>query len=82
LRNLLVNVSGSYENDSFRGFSLTGNAFNAAARLRYLVNRNLLLGMATTTMARVIAFDLSYTQNVLARLGDRAAGQRLEPREP
>jgi hypothetical protein len=66
LRNLLLNVNASFENDSFQGITRTDNVFGAGAGVRYLVNRNLFLGgffsyyQRSSTAARA-----SFTQNIL-----------------
>ncbi|MBO0738452.1 MAG: outer membrane beta-barrel protein, partial [Alphaproteobacteria bacterium] len=44
LRNVLLNLGGSIENDSFQGTSRTDNVFAIVAGVRYLLNRNLFLG--------------------------------------
>ncbi len=44
LRNLLLNLNATFENDSFQGITRTDNVFSAGAGVRYLVNRNLFLG--------------------------------------
>jgi hypothetical protein len=71
LRNLLVNVNASYENDSFQGISRTDNVFTAGAGLRYLVNRNLFLGGSFSYQQRSSSLaGASFTQNiVMLRLG-------------
>jgi hypothetical protein len=71
LRNLLLNVSASYENDSFHGFGRTDNVFNAGAGFRYLVTRNLFLGGTYSYLQRSSSLSgASYTQNILLlRLG-------------
>ena len=71
LRNLLVNVNASYENDSFQGISRTDNVFTAGAGLRYLVNRHLFLGGSFAYQQRSSSLAASsFTQNiVMLRLG-------------
>jgi hypothetical protein len=71
LRNLLLNISGSVENDSFQGFSRTDNVFGGSAGLRYLINRNLFLGGNYAWLRRNSTLSgSSYTQNIVAmRLG-------------
>jgi hypothetical protein len=71
LRNLLVNVNASYENDSFQGTSRTDNVFTAGAGLRYLVNRYLFLGGTFAYQQRSSSLaGASFTQNiVMLRLG-------------
>jgi hypothetical protein len=66
LRNLILSLSASYENDSFRGFARTDNVFSASAGLRYLVNRNLFLGGSYSYQQRNSTLSgSSYTQNVV-----------------
>jgi hypothetical protein len=66
LRNLLLNVNASFENDSFQGITRTDNVFTAGAGVRYLVNRHLFLGgffsyyQRSSTLA-----GASFTQNLL-----------------
>jgi hypothetical protein len=66
LRNVLINLNASYENDNFQGISRTDNVFAAGAGVRYFVNRNSFLAGSFTyyqrssTLARA-----SYTQNVV-----------------
>src|SRR5262249_48281930 len=65
LRNLLLNISGSVENDSFQGFSRTDNVFGGSAGLRYLINRNLFLGGNYAWLRRNSTLSgSSYTQNI------------------
>ena len=66
LRNLLLNLSTSYENDSFQGITRTDNVFTVGAGARYLVNRNLFLGGSFTYYQRSsTAAGASYSQNVV-----------------
>jgi hypothetical protein len=66
LRNLLLNISASYENDSFQGITRTDNVFTAGAGVRYLINRNLFLGGSFTYYQRSSTLaGASYTQNIL-----------------
>jgi hypothetical protein len=66
LRNLLLNISASYENDSFQGITRTDNVFTAGAGVRYLINRNLFLGGSFTYYQRSSTLTgASYTQNIL-----------------
>jgi len=66
LRNLLLNVNGSYENDTFQGISRTDNVFTAGAGVTYLVNRHLFLGGSFSYQRRNSTFSgSSYTQDVL-----------------
>jgi hypothetical protein len=71
LRNLLLNVTAGYENDSFQSTSRTDNVFSAGGGVRYLINRNLFLGGTYTYLQRNSSVSgLSYTQNILMlRLG-------------
>jgi hypothetical protein len=66
LRNLLLNLSASYENDSFQGISRTDDVFTAGAGVRYLINRNLFLGGSFTHYQRNSTLaGASYSQNVV-----------------
>jgi hypothetical protein len=66
LRNLLVNLGASYENDSFQGITRTDNVFTVGAGARYLVNQKLFLGGSLTYYQRnSTAAGASYSQNVL-----------------
>ena len=66
LRNLLLNLNTSYENDSFQGITRTDNVFTVGAGARYLVNRNLFLGGSFTYYQRnSTAAGASYSQNVV-----------------
>jgi hypothetical protein len=71
LRNLLLNVNASFENDSFQGIVRTDNFFTAGAGFRYLVNRYLFLGGSYSYQQRIsTASGSSYSQSVLQlRLG-------------
>jgi len=71
LRNLLLNVSASYENDTFQGIARTDNVITIGPGLRYLVNRNLFLGSFYSYQQRSSSLTgSSYTQNILMlRLG-------------
>jgi hypothetical protein len=72
LRNLLLNVNASYENDSFQGsVRTTDNVFTAGAGVRYLVNRSLFLGGSFSYQQRSSSLaGASYSQNILMlRLG-------------
>ena len=71
LRNLLLNISGSLENDNFQGASRTDNVFGADAGFKYLVNRNLFLGGSYAWLRRSSTLSgASYTQNIVTlRLG-------------
>jgi hypothetical protein len=66
LRNLLVTLNASYENDSFQGITRTDNFFTASAGLRYLVNRNLFLGGSFSYYQRSSSLaGVSFSQNIL-----------------
>jgi hypothetical protein len=66
LRNLVVTVNASYENDSFQGITRTDNFFTASAGLKYLVNRNLFLGGAFSYYQRSSSLaGVSFSQNIL-----------------
>jgi hypothetical protein len=66
LRNLLLNLNVSYENDSFQGITRTDNVFTAGTGLKYLVNRNLFLGGFFTYYQRSSTIaGASFTQNIL-----------------
>jgi hypothetical protein len=71
LRNLLLNVNASLENDSFQGITRTDNFFTAGAGFKYLINRNFFLGGSFSYQQRSSSVaGASYTQNVLTlRLG-------------
>src|ERR1700730_735395 len=71
LRNLLLNVNASLENDSFQGIARTDNFFTAGAGFKYLVNRQFFLGGFFNYQQRSSSFaGASYTQNILTlRLG-------------
>jgi len=71
LRNLLLNINASLENDSFQGITRTDNFFTAGAGFKYLVNRNFFLGGSFSYQQRSSSVaGASYTQNVLTlRLG-------------
>jgi hypothetical protein len=71
LRNLLLNVNASYENDSFQSAARTDNVFTAGTGFRYLVNPNLFLGGDYTYQQRSSSVPgLSFAQNILTlRLG-------------
>jgi hypothetical protein len=72
LRNLLLNVNASYENDSFQGsVRTTDNFITAGMGFKYLVNRNLFLGGSYSYQQRSSSLaGGSYTQNILMlRLG-------------
>jgi hypothetical protein len=73
LRNLLLNLTTSFENDSFQGITRTDNVFGAGAGFTYLVNRHLYLGGYFNYYQRnSTAPGSSYTQNILAlRVGTR-----------
>jgi hypothetical protein len=66
LRNLLLNVNASFENDSFQGITRTDNFFTAGAGFKYLVNRNFFLGGSFSYQQRSSSVaGASYTQNIL-----------------
>jgi hypothetical protein len=66
LRNLLLNASAGYENDTYNGVSLTNNIFSVGAGFKYLLDRNLYLGGFYNYQQRnSTAAGSSYTQNVL-----------------
>jgi hypothetical protein len=71
LRNLLVNLNATYENDNFQGITRTDNVFSAGTGVTYLINRYLFLGGSFSYYKRSsTASQSSYTQNVvLLRLG-------------
>ena len=70
LRNLLLNISTSYENDTFHGFARTDNVLTAGAGFRYLVNRNLFIGAGCSYQRRNSSLSgFSYTQAVLTLRG-------------
>jgi uncharacterized protein (PEP-CTERM system associated) len=66
LRNLLLNLNASYENDSFQGITRTDNVFIAGVGVRYLVNRNLFLGGSFSYYQRSSTVaGAAFTQNIL-----------------
>jgi hypothetical protein len=66
LRNLLLNVSASYENDSFQGIVRTDDVFIGGGGFRYLVNRNFFLGGSFSFQRRAsTAAGASYSQSIL-----------------
>jgi hypothetical protein len=66
LRNVLLNLYTSYENDSFQGITRTDNVFNVGVSVRYLVNRNLFLGGSFSYYQRSSTLaGGSFTQNIL-----------------
>jgi hypothetical protein len=66
LRNLLLNLNASYENDSFQGITRTDNVFTAGVGVRYLVNRNLFLGGSFSYYQRSSTVaGAAFTQNLL-----------------
>jgi uncharacterized protein (PEP-CTERM system associated) len=71
LRNLLLNVNASFENDSFQGIVRTDNVFAAGMGVKYLVNRNLFLGGSYSYQQRSSSIaGASFTQNiVMLRVG-------------
>jgi hypothetical protein len=71
LRNLLLTLNATYENDSFQGITRTDNVFSAGAGFTYLVNRFLFLGGSFSYYQRSSTTSgSSYTQNiVMLRVG-------------
>jgi hypothetical protein len=71
LRNLLLNLNASYENDSFQGIVRNDNVFSGGAGSQYLINRHLFLGGSFSIYRRISTFPgVSYTQSiVMLRLG-------------
>jgi hypothetical protein len=66
LRNLLLTLNATYENDNFQGITRTDNVYSAGAGFRYLVNRFLFLGGSFSYYQRSsTASGSSYTQNVV-----------------
>jgi uncharacterized protein (PEP-CTERM system associated) len=66
LRNLLVTLGASYENDNFQGITRTDNVFTLGAGARYLVSRHLFFGGSLTYYQRSsTAAGASYSQNVV-----------------
>jgi len=66
LRNVLLNLYTSYENDSFQGITRTDNVFNVGVGVRYLVNRNLFLGGSFSYYQRSSTLaGASFNQNIL-----------------
>jgi hypothetical protein len=52
LRNLLINANAGYENDAFQKITRNDNVFHAGAGVKYLVNRNLYLGVSNAYQQR------------------------------
>jgi hypothetical protein len=71
LRNLLLSLNGTFENDSFQGITRTDNVFTVGAGFTYLINRFLFLGGNYSYYKRIsTASGSSFNQNVLTlRLG-------------
>jgi uncharacterized protein (PEP-CTERM system associated) len=66
LRNLLLNASTGYENDSYVGTSRTDNTFKVGADFKYLLNRNLYLDASYNYQHRTSTLTgSSYKQNIL-----------------
>jgi hypothetical protein len=53
LRNVLLNATGAYVNDDFKGIDRTDKGFNAGVGAKYLLNRNLYLGANYTFERRI-----------------------------
>jgi len=65
-RNLLLNASVGYENDTYLGVSRTDNVFSVSIGFKYLLNRNLYMGGSYNYQQRnSMITGSSYTQNVL-----------------
>jgi len=65
LRNLLLNASAGYENDTYLGVSRTDNILRVSAGFKYLLNRNLYLGGSYNYQQRnSTTSGASYTQNI------------------
>jgi hypothetical protein len=66
LRNLILNASAGYENDSYLGISRTDNILSVGAGIKYLINRNLYLGGSYGYLQRnSTVTGSSYTQSIL-----------------
>ena len=66
LRNLLLNASAGYENDTYLGVSRTDNIFNVSAGVKYLLDRNLYFGGSYNYQQRnSTTIGSSYTQSIL-----------------
>jgi hypothetical protein len=66
LRNILLNASAGYENDTYLGISRTDNILSFGAGFKYLLNRNLYLGGLYGFQQRNSTVAGSgYTQNIL-----------------
>jgi len=66
LRNLLLNATVGYENDSFLGITRTDNVLSAGTGFKYLLNRNLYLGGSYAYQQRdSTAAGSSYAQSLL-----------------
>jgi hypothetical protein len=65
LRNLLLNASAGYENDTYHGVSRTDNIFTAGVGVKYLLDRNLYLGGSYNYQQRnSTIIGSSYTQSI------------------
>jgi hypothetical protein len=71
LRNLLLSLTGTYENDNFQGITRTDDYFTLGAGFTYLVNRYLFVGGYFDYNKRIsTAAGASFAQNIfLLRLG-------------
>jgi hypothetical protein len=71
LRNLLLTLNATYENDNFQGITRTDSVLSATAGCTYFVNRLLFLGGSFSYYKRIsTAAGSSYNQNVVSlRLG-------------
>jgi hypothetical protein len=66
LRNLLLNASVGYENDTYLGVSRSDNIISFGAGFKYLLDRNLYLGLSYGFQQRnSTVAGSSYTQNIL-----------------
>ena len=71
LRNLLLTLNATYENDNFQGITRTDNVFGAGAGVTYLINRYLFLGGSFSYYQRNSTFaGASFNQDiVMLRVG-------------
>lgn len=68
LRNLLLNANVSYFNDAFKGISRNDDNFTGSIGAKYLLNRNLFLGLTDTLWSRNSTGSQAtnnFTQNIV-----------------
>jgi hypothetical protein len=67
LRNLLLNATASYENDDWKGIDRGDNIYGVGVGAKYLLNRNLYLGLSYTFQRRTsdgLQQTTPYSQNI------------------